>query len=315
MSNCSCPHCNETLEIFESDIGSEVTCPACGEVTFVEVEASPSLPNPAEEIQEDMSGEGIKRCECPGCKSNYDISESALGQWISCSKCGNSFLALEKRKRVIEESSGGSPNGKGEGSPHKGIFTTVVRVLVVGVLLVGLLFVVSSMPVFSTFILAWVVATTGLLLAKQSGIISFGGGLIGAALVLMAAVEIFPSLGSDSRGNTTARTTPNSTLDEEDAGASGISLSLVKRKSLYRQAILLERQARLRAEITFPMPDVNSEEYREPWAALSILTKQNEVQDRIKKELWRNLVDEYGITEDSLIEIIVEGFNSGWPKP
>lgn len=156
------------------------------------------------------------------------------------------------------------------------------------------------------FIFAWIIASVVLLRAKLSYVLSFGGGLILAAIILLLAAEIIPPDRRSDSGSSTAHYSEYSP-DE--------SLSLVKRKSLYSQAILLERQARVQAEINFPMPDVNSEEYRKPGAALSILTKQNEEQDRINNELWQNLVDEYGITQDALIEIIVEGSNSGWPKP
>jgi hypothetical protein len=86
-----------------------------------------------EEIQDDESGDSIKRCECPGCDSNYDISESALGQWIKCPKCENSFLASEKRKHAVRKHSKGSQKNR---SSISGGLQTMLGCL--GILILGL---------------------------------------------------------------------------------------------------------------------------------------------------------------------------------
>lgn len=145
--------------------------------------------------------------------------------------------------------------------------------------------------------------------------------MLGIPVLAALTLFLFPEILRFNIINkaTTSHSTKNegdnkSEQNQDNVRATGIALTLEKRKALYRDAILFEREAKQQAEILFPMPDINSKEYRESGVALSILTKQNEEADRIKKERWKALVRDYGVTEDALIEIIVEGSIGKWPK-
>ncbi len=81
-----------------------------------------------------------------------------------------------------------------------------------------LLFSLRNMPYILIFILAWIIASVLILKSKQSCVLTFGGGLIAAAIALLLAAKILPNLGSDSGSSATRHR-----VEQSDTVSSNIS--------------------------------------------------------------------------------------------
>jgi hypothetical protein len=86
------------------------------------------------------------------------------------------------------------------------------------------------------------------------------------------------------------------------------------RKEIFMAIVRVEDFADAEAERKYPVPKAKDSGYSQTNISEQ-MKKYAEVQDTVKNKLRAELAKQYGLTEEQLLKISVEGLEKGWPMP
>lgn len=91
-------------------------------------------------------------------------------------------------------------------------------------------------------------------------------------------------------------------------------LSEAKRKEIFRAIVTAEDRADVDAQRMYPLPDPSRPGYSQSTASAQMM-QQAEALNALTAKYKSEIADRYGITEEQLRQITVEGITKNWPIP
>jgi len=125
-------------------------------------------------------------------------------------------------------------------------------------------------------------------------------------------IAMLSKIGENSRVNTQVNTELISQLDAKPGIKHGLPES--KRKEIFRTIVTAEDRANADAQRMFPLPDPLKPGYSQAKARAQVM-KQSEALNTLTKKYETEVAKRYGITEEQLLDISVEGIEKNWPMP
>lgn len=125
-------------------------------------------------------------------------------------------------------------------------------------------------------------------------------------------IAMLSKVGENSRVDVRVKTELISQLDAKPEVKNGLPES--KRKEIFRAVVTAEDRADADAQRMYPIPDPSKPGYSQAKANAQII-KQAEVLDTLTKKYKAKVAERYGITEEQLRDISVEGLKKNWPMP
>jgi len=125
-------------------------------------------------------------------------------------------------------------------------------------------------------------------------------------------IAMLSKVGADSRVDTRVKTELIAQLTAKPEQKHG--LSEPKRKEIFRASVTAEDRAAADAERLHPIPDPSKPGYSQSQASAQVM-KQAEALTELTKKYNSQVARRYGISDDQLTAIAVEGIKKNWPMP
>ncbi len=125
-------------------------------------------------------------------------------------------------------------------------------------------------------------------------------------------IAMLSKIGQNSRVDTQVKTELISQLDAKPEVKHGLPES--KRKEIFRAIVTAEDRAHADAQRMYPLPDPLKPGYSQAKASAQVM-KQAEALNTLSEKYKAEVAKRYGITEEQLRDISVEGIEKNWPMP
>jgi ribosomal protein L40E len=125
-------------------------------------------------------------------------------------------------------------------------------------------------------------------------------------------IAMLSKVGADSRVDTRVKTELIAQLTASPEQKHGLSES--KRKEIFRASVTAEDRAAADAERLHPIPDPSKPGYSQSQASAQVM-KQAEALNELTKKYNSQVARRYGISDEQLTAIAVEGIKKNWPMP
>lgn len=125
-------------------------------------------------------------------------------------------------------------------------------------------------------------------------------------------IAMLNKIGEDSRIDIEVKTNLIEQLDSKPEVKNNLSES--KRKEIFREIIIAERQADAEAQRMYPLPDPSKYGYSQAKASKQ-LEKQVEALKTLTKKYTSEVAERHRITQEQLNNVSVEGITKNWPIP
>jgi hypothetical protein len=125
-------------------------------------------------------------------------------------------------------------------------------------------------------------------------------------------IAMLSKIGENSRVDTKVKTELISQLDAKPEVKHGLPES--KRKEIFKATVTAEDRANADVQRMYPPPDPLKPDYSQAKASAQVM-KQADALNTLGKKYKAEVAKRYGITEEQLRDISVEGIEKNWPMP